>query len=277
LICNHSNGIRSDGRTSSRERALTVLIGSKGGFCDLTKGKTRIIVLGFITPSIISKKFLFSKVCFSFRFFNENLIKKGFSFFQKKNKSLFFLTQLLFPLTNFLKNWCFIKKSHELQSYEKKLEFKIGIIENDGNIQDILNFGICIAIKSLEVPFLEFYGQSGFLKWKTVELKCSNEIEIFIISNSLSVQETFEAESVFLLDPTYYEEFYADSFISILMLQQGQIKNIIYGYSIGLTQENLVFIYKLSLKKFSLIVKLIKKILIQKLIQPANVETIILS
>ena len=112
---------------------------------------------------------------------------------------------------------------------------------------------------------------------KTTEIKCSKEIEIFIISNSLSIQETFEAESVFLIDPTYYEEFFADSFISILMVQQGQIKNIIYGYSIGLTQENLVFIYKLSLKKFSLIVKFIKKILIQKPIQPANVETIILS
>jgi len=272
-----STGLRSDGRISCKERAFTILIGSNGGFCDLTKGKTRIVLLGFISPSLLNKKSLFSRVCFSFRFFNENLIKKRFSVFQNKNKNFFFLSQLLFPLTNFLKNWCYIEKIREIQNFKKKLEFKIGIIENDGNIQDVINFGISLALKSIEVPLIEFYGQSGILKWHTTELKCSGEKEIFIISNSFSIQENFEGESLFLLDPTYNEEFFTESFMSILIVQQGQIKNIIYGYGMSLNQENFLWIYKLSLKSFSFFIKFIRKILIQKIIKPSNIETIILT
>lgn len=270
----HYKSVRGDGRIPTIERSLTILIGSKGGFCDLTKGKTRVIIFSFISPSMVTKRILFSKICFSFRFFYKNLIKSRFSFFQKKAKNLSFLSYLVLPLRDFLKNLCLIKEKFRISGFKPRLEFKIGIIENDGNLQDIINVGIGIAIKSLETPLLKFYGQIGILKWDTIELNFSNEKEMFVLSNTFSIQEIFDGGSLILLDPTYFEELYCNSFLSILMLKQGEIKNLNHGYENGLTEENLLNIYKLSLRNFCFFGTLTKKILNQKLIKPSNVEII---
>ena len=85
-----NHGIRLDGRTPLTIRSLTILIGSKGGFCDLTQGKTRVIIFSFIAPSINTKHALFSKVCFSFKFFYQNIIKKSFKLFYQNKKDFFF-------------------------------------------------------------------------------------------------------------------------------------------------------------------------------------------
>lgn len=101
LIDDKSKGIRKDGRFSSIGRALTILIGSKGGFCDITKGKTRIVIFCFISPSLILKKILFSKICFSFRFFYQNLMKRNLSGFQKKNCTFFIFNLFNLPYYKF--------------------------------------------------------------------------------------------------------------------------------------------------------------------------------
>jgi hypothetical protein len=271
---NHFKCVRCDGRIPTTERSLTILIGSKGGFCDLTKGKTRVIIFTFISPSMVTKRILFSKICFSFRFFYKNLIKSRFSFFQKKAKNLLFLSNLVLPLRDFLKNLCLLKEQFKIPAFKPRLEFKIGIIENDGNLQDIINVGIGIAIKSLETPLLKFYGQIGILKWDMIEIKFSNEKEIFVLSNTFSIQEIFEGGSLVLLDPTYFEELHCNSFLSMLMLKQGVIKNLNHGYENELTEENLLYIYKLSLRNFCFFGKLTKKILNHKLIVPSNLEII---
>jgi exosome complex RNA-binding protein Rrp42 (RNase PH superfamily) len=261
--CN-SKGIRKDGRGSSICRAMTILIGSKGGFCDITKGQTRLIVYGFVSPSLILKRVLFSKICFSFRFFYQNLTNKSFSNFQKKLKNFLFLTYLTFPISNFLKNSCFQQKTLRLLSYKPKIEFKLGILENDGNLQDIMNCGIGMTINSLELPFVDFFGQSGIIKWNNNRSFYFRLERIFFFSNSFSIQTGLEENSLVLSDPTFLEEFNGDSQLSVSVVKRGYIKNITYGYESGLSEENLFNIYKISLKNYSFFGKLIKKLLVQK-------------
>ena len=179
ITSENQSGIRNDGRVPTMSRSLTILIGSKGGFCDLTRGKTRIILFGYITPSIVFKGVIFSKICFSFRFFYENLIKKNFFFF--KNKNFSFLAELVIPLKNFLKKWYILEESYEFLGFKPKIEFKIGIIENDGNLQDTVNLGVGISIKSLEIPYINFNGQLGVLKWKFIDAEYLNQKKKFYI------------------------------------------------------------------------------------------------
>ena len=275
ITSENQSGIRNDGRVPTMSRSLTILIGSKGGFCDLTRGKTRIILFGYITPSIVFKGVIFSKICFSFRFFYENLIKKNFFFF--KNKNFSFLAELVIPLKNFLKKWYILEESYEFLGFKPKIEFKIGIIENDGNLQDTINLGVGISIKSLEIPYINFNGQLGVLKWKFIDAEYLNQKKNSILSNSFSIQELFEGSSFFLFDPTYFEELNCNSFLSILMSEKGVIKNFKYGYENGITEENFLNIYKLSLKNFSFLNKLIKKISIQKITKYSNTEIILLT
>ncbi len=273
----NSIGIRKDGRCSSIGRAMTILIGSKGGFCDITKGQTRLIVYSFISPSVILKRVLFSKICFSFRFFYQNLTKKGFSNFQNKLKIFLFLTYLTAPITNFLKDSCFQQKTLRLLSYKRKIEFKFGILENDGNLQDIMNCGIGMTINSLELPFVDFFGQSGVIKWvnnKSYYFKLEGG---FFFSNSFSIQTGLEENSLVLFDPTFLEEFNGDSQLFVSIIKRGCIKNITYGYESGLSEENLFNIYKISLKNFSFFGNLIKKLLLQKTKISTYKETILIS
>lgn len=256
---------------------MTLLIGPRGGFCDLTKGNTRVVIFGFIRPSLINKTKLLSKVCFSFKFFYENLIKKGYFSYQKKKKNFLFFNQLIFPLSSIFKKHYLDKKSLISIGFKSKLEFKIGVIENDGNLQDTISFGIGINVKSIEFPFIELYGQSGILNWKLFEIKFRNKKEFFVVSNSFSIQETSDGNCLFLFDPTYNEEFYSVSFLSIFMIEEGKIKNIIYGYEKGITDENLLIIFKISIRNFSFFGKLLKKILNQKNLKSCNKETIIIT
>ena len=277
LIDDKPKGIRKDGRFSSIGRALTILIGSKGGFCDITKGKTRIVIFCFISPSLILKKILFSKIFFSFRFFYQNLMKRNLSGFQKKIANFLFLTYLTYPIINFLKDSCLNQKNLNLLGFKPKIEFKVGIIENDGNLQDTINCGSGMTINSLELPFLKFYGQTGFIKWRNDRSFYFKPEEIFFFSNNFSIQMDFDENSLVLFDPTFSEEFNGDSLLSISIVKKSFIKNIIYGYELGLSEESLLNIYKISFKNYSFLGNLIKKLLIQKFNEPLQQEMILIA
>jgi len=272
-----NQGFRLDGRSPLINRSLTILIGSKGGFCDLTQGKTRIIVLSFVTPSIISRQFSFHKVCFSFKFFCESVMKKSLTFFPQNKINFFFLSQYILPFSNFLKNWNLDRKIAKILGFNPKLEFKIGIIENDGNLQDLIALGICLTLKSLEMPYIEFHGQSGLLRWKINNKKWLNENEIFFICNSFSIREIFDGSPLVLMDPDYSEEFCSNSLVSIFIEGQYKIKQIKHGYNNGLSEEILLIIYRTSLKNFSFLGKLLKRLLTQKILNPVNKEIVILA
>lgn len=272
-----NHGIRLDGRTPLTIRSLTILIGSKGGFCDLTQGKTRVIIFSFIAPSINTKHALFSKVCFSFKFFYQNIIKKSFKLFYQNKKDFFFLVQLILPLSNFFKNWCLDQTANKISGFKPKLGFKIGLIENDGNFQDLIALGVCIAFKSLEIPLVEFHGQHGILKWKTNEFKEMKTRELFFVSTTFSFHSIFDGEILVLIDPTYLEEFYSNSLLFIFIEGQDGIKQLKYGIESGLNEETIITIYRLSVKNFSFLGKLLKKVLIQKISSLVNEEIVVIA
>lgn len=80
-----------------------------------------------------------------------------------------------------------------------------------------------------------------------------------------------------LFDPTFSEEFNGDSLLSISILKKSFIKNIIYGYEPGLSEESLLNIYKISFKNYSFLGNLIKKLLIQKFNGPLQQEMVLIA
>jgi len=134
-----------------------------------------------------------------------------------------------------------------------------------------------MTINSLELPFVDFFGQSGVIKWvnnKSYYFKLEGG---FFFSNSFSIQTGLEENSLVLFDPTFLEEFNGDSQLFVSIIKRGCIKNITYGYESGLSEENLFNIYKISLKNFSFFGNLIKKLLLQKTKISTYKETILIS
>lgn len=274
IIDYNFKGIRFDGRFPSVWRSSTILLGPKGGFCDITKGQTRVILFGYISPSMILKKVLFNRVCFSFKFFYEGLIKNKILNSKKKKKIFFFLPSLILPIVNLLKKSEISMNNVRSPGFKQKVEFKIGIINNDGNLQDTINLGVGMTLGSLEVPLVEFYGQSGIIKWGNNGIKNLIQRGTFLSSTSFSTQGMFDGGLLFLIDPTYLEEYYSDSLITILVLEKGLIKHINYKYENGLNEENLTGIYKLAIKNYSFLGHLVKKTLKQKIIKSLNLEIV---
>ena len=158
--------------------------------------------------------------------------------------------------------------------FKQKIEFKIGIINNDGNLQDTINLGVGMTLGSLDVPLVEFYGQSGLINWGNNGIKKLVQRGIFLASTSFSTQGMFDGELLFLIDPTYLEEYYSDSLITILVSEKGLIKHINYKYENGLSEENLIGIYKLAIKNYSFLGHLLKKTIKQKITKSLNLEIV---
>ena len=142
-------------------------------------------------------------------------------------------------------------------------KFKIFIIENQGNLKDIITLGISLANISNQNNIFEFIGQTLNLKLYN---NCKNSYEKFFLDICLSfsfvIIETIEGEYLLLTDANNYEEYISICKLTIILSAKNDIVSVICGVGSCLDENIIKEAIRISFKKNYETIKLLKNALI---------------
>nr|UXY87864.1 ribosomal protein S5 domain 2-like protein [Cryptomonas curvata] len=275
-------GIRIDGRNFLKNRTLTMIIGPKKGLCDICQGGTRVIISSFVQP--ISQKENggnYSACSFDIKISE----KKSTTF---SNSINFFNTtnNLIVNEIKKILNYIFTQeKTSYLKDFSPNSEgvnwitkFKIFILENKGNLKDIITLGISLINSSNNFSKYIFNGQifDFNLQFDFKRLPI-HTLSACPLSFSFVIMETLEGEHLMLFDPTNYEEYISICKLTIILSAKNEIKYIISGIGPGLNENNIKEALRISLKRNYEIRKILKNVLIKKKNLFKSKETILVT
>lgn len=254
------NGIRIDGRNSGKAKCLILIIGHNGRLCDITSGGSRIIISSSIQP-ILNRDIKKSKFIYFFEIKSTD-IKKEIPFqklnFHSIEDTLITLKYLFKDITTypFNKFVCYPDLFIWL------INFKIFIIENQGNIKDIIILGTSIILSSLKNPLDNLKGKTINVNLDHRYIKLKRKIKNFFFNSfTFSCIETLEGFFVILFDPNIYEEHISLSILTIVLTFQNDILYLHSGIGPVITEDILKKAFRISLKRNKFIKQLLKHIL----------------
>lgn len=267
------NGLRIDGRNSSKAKSLTCVIGYGGKLCDVTSGGSRVIISSSIQPvsdiEIKKSKFIYTFEVNSNNIKDENLSQK-LNFYSIEN-SLITLKHLF----NEIKLYPFGKCLYPSNLYNWLVNFKIFIIENQGNIKDIIIFGISIILTSLQNPLHHIKGKTININLNHSYINLTRKFKnCFLVNFSFSCIQTLEGTHIILYDPNIYEENLSLSILTISLTFQNNILYLYSGIGPGITEDILKKAFRISLKRNKYIKHLLRHILNFKIFNYIDNETI---
>jgi exosome complex RNA-binding protein Rrp42 (RNase PH superfamily) len=257
-------GIRADGRNCSKNRALNIIMGPKKDFCDINQGGTRIIISSLI-QSINREESKNSFLTYSFEIIISQK-KKTYSyldkinFFQRSNLSVISEIQRILKLiadkkkTNYSKNTSF-----DSGGIGWVIKFKIFVVENQGNLKDIIVLGVSLINSSIKIPTYVLNGKIFNLNLQ-FNRKDQNEyiFSLFTLSFSFAVMETREGDYLILFDPTNYEEYLSICILTIILSSKNDIVYVISGIGPGLDENIVKDALRISVKRNNEIKKLLR-------------------
>nr|UXY87372.1 ribosomal protein S5 domain 2-like protein [Cryptomonas sp.] len=240
----YKNGIRNDGRNFNKCRSLNIILGPKGGFNEIQQGNTRVVVSSFIQPTYCSPKGD-SDFVFSFEIkMPRNKKYKSIEYPQKNcHDNCIYINEIVRLLNSIYNNekYSFFKTTHVFtDNIHLVVKFKIFIIEDHGNIKDVIIAGISISLYTLKEYAYIINGQILNVNSNydhLSNLKCT--ICSFPLSFSFGIIETWEGEFLIIFDPNDYEENLSISIITIVLTFNDKLICIFSGVGPG-SDENII-------------------------------------
>ena len=260
----HTKGIRSDGRNASKNRALNIIMGPKKDFCDINQGGTRIIISSLI-QSINREETKNSFLTYSFEIIiseknrKYSLLEKV-NFFQKSNFSIINeIKRILNLIVDKKKNYYCKNTSFDSSGIGWIIKFKIFVIENQGNLKDIIVLGVSLINSSINIPT---YVLNGNVFNLNLQFNCKNQSEkilyLFPLSFSFALMETSEGDYLILFDPNTYEEYLSTCILTIILSSKNDIVYVISGIGPGLDENIIKDAFRISVKRNNEIKKLFR-------------------
>nr|UXY88365.1 ribosomal protein S5 domain 2-like protein [Cryptomonas curvata] len=257
-------GIRADGRNCSKNRALNIIMGPKKDFCDINQGGTHIIISSLI-QSINREETKNSFLTYSFEIIISDK-KRTYSyldrinFFQKSNLSVINEIKRILNLitdkkkTNYCKN-----TSSDSCGIGWVIKFKIFVVENQGNLKDIIVLGVSLMNSSIKIPTYVLNGKVFNLNLQ-FNRKDQNEhlFSSFPLSFSFAVMETCDGDYLILFDPNNYEEYLSICILTIIVSSKNDILYVISGIGPGLDENIIKDAFRISVKRNNEIKKLLR-------------------
>jgi exosome complex RNA-binding protein Rrp42 (RNase PH superfamily) len=275
-------GIRIDGRNFYKNRSLTIIMGPSKGFCDISQGGSRIIISSLIHPKNQKENLdEYSSYLFDVKF----PLKKS-SIFVENIKVLNKTNDYIINEIKIILNYIFNNKQN---SHSRKyifnseeinwvINFKIFIIENHGNLKDLITLGISLISSS------NYYSKNAFngeifdfnSQFNFKELIIYGLLN-FPLSFTFAIVETLEGEYLMLFDPNNYEEYISISTLTIILSEKNDINYTISGLGPGLNESNIKEALRISFKKNYEIRKILKKAMTTKINSFNNKEIVLIN